>query len=198
MLSRIRDRARDWIRPIAENIARTRVSPNILTFLGLIMGFIAALFFARGEQFIAGIALLAAGFFDVIDGAVARVLQRETAFGGVLDSVVDRYVDFLLYAGIIYAFISGVIAEPVFMQGWGWAWGILAIVGSLMVSYVRTRSEAAGSGKLNVGVAERAERLIILSFGALIGYTQFAVMIIVFLTHLTVLQRMFASKHRLS
>ena len=196
MLSRFRDWANDLMRPVAEAIARTRVSPNTLTIIGLAVGLVAAIFFARGEQLLAGLTLLVAGFFDIIDGAVARVLGRETAFGGVLDSVVDRYVDFLIFAGIIYAFISLRLAEVGLIPGW--AWGILAIVGSFMVSYIRARAEAAGSGKLDVGVAERAERLLILAVGALVSCTQYAVVIIVVLTHLTVLQRLFVAKLRLS
>ncbi len=197
LLSNIRERADSWIRPFAEAIARTGITPNALTIIGLIVGVIASLFFALGDQPLAGVALLIAGFFDIIDGAVARVLQRETAFGGVLDSVVDRYVDFLLYAGIIYAFISGGIPEASFMHGWGWAWCLFALAGSFMVSYIRARAEAAGSGKLDVGIAERAERLIILALGALLGFTQYAVVIIAILTHLTVLQRIIASRQRL-
>lgn len=196
-MSRFRDRVNDLIRPVAEAIARTGVSPNTLTFIGLAVGLIAAIFFARGEQLLAGITLLVAGFFDIIDGAVARVLGRETAFGGVLDSTVDRYVDFLIFAGIIYAFTTGGIAEASFMRGWGWAWGVLAIVGGFMVSYIRARAEAAGSGKLDVGIAERAERLLILAILALVGFTEYAVVIIVILTHLTVLQRLFVAKFRL-
>ncbi|MFH1822036.1 MAG: CDP-alcohol phosphatidyltransferase family protein [Methanobacteriota archaeon] len=197
MLSRIRDRAKDWIRPFAEMFARTGITPNALTMVGLVFGVIAAFLFAFGEQLLAGVVLLAAGFFDVIDGAVAKLLHRETAFGGVLDSVVDRYVDFLLYAGIIYAFIVGAIAEPGLFLGWGWLWGLLAISGSFMVSYIRARAESAGSGKLDVGIAERAERLIILALGALLGYTAYAVVIIVVITHITVIQRMVVAKRRL-
>lgn len=198
MLNRFRDRANDLIRPLAEAIARTGVSPNALTFIGFVVGLFAAFFFARGEQILAGLTLLVAGFFDIIDGAVARVVKRETAFGGVLDSVVDRYVDFAIFAGIFYAFMSGRIAETSFMVGWGWAWCMLAIAGSFMVSYIRARAEAAGSGKLDVGIAERAERLLILAIGALVGYTQYSVVIIAILTHLTVLQRLFVAGRRLS
>jgi len=197
VLSRFRDRANDLLRPVAEAIARAGVSPNTLTFIGFLVGLLAAFFFSRGEQLLAGVVILLAGFFDIIDGAVARVLGRETAFGGVLDSVVDRYVDFLIFAGIIYAFASGGISEAGFMRGWGWAWGVLAIVGGFMVSYIRARAEVAGSGKLDVGIAERAERLLILAIGALVGYTQYSVVIIVILTHLTVLQRLFVARRRL-
>ena len=182
--------------PVAKAFARTGLTPNAFTLIGLVVGVVAALLFAYGMQLRAGFVLIICGFFDFIDGAVARVVGRETAFGGVLDSVVDRYVDFLIFAGIIYAFINGGLAEAGLLPGW--TWGILAIVGSLMVSYTRARAEAAGSGKLDVGVAERGERIIILAVGALIGYTQYAVVLIVILTHLTVAQRLFAAKLRLS
>lgn len=195
MLSRLRDRVGELVRPLAEAIAKTGISPNLITLVGLAVGLLAAILFSRGEQFWAGVALLLAGFFDVIDGAVARALGRETAFGGVLDSVIDRYVDFLILSGIICAFLSLRIGEAGLIPGWGW--GILAIAGSFMVSYIRARAEAAGAGRLDVGVAERAERLIILAIGALVGYTQYSVVIIAVLTHLTVLQRLFFARLRL-
>lgn len=195
MLSRFRDRVGEFLKPVAEAVARTGIGPNTLTFIGLIVGLCAAILFARGEQLLAGFVLLLAGFFDIIDGAVARVLKRETAFGGVLDSVMDRYVDFFIFAGIIYAFTYAKISEPGLIPGW--AWGVLAIMGSFMVSYIRARAEAAGSGKLDVGAAERAERLLILAIGALISCTQYSVVIIVILTHLTVLQRLFVARLRL-
>lgn len=197
MLSRARERLKGWIEPVARVFARSGVSPNALTLLGLVFGVIAAILFAQGEQLFAGVVLLVAGFFDIIDGAVARLLQKETAFGGLLDSVVDRYVDFLLYAGIIYALINQRIAEPEVMLGWGWLWGLLAIAGSFMVSYTRARGEAAGSGRLDVGFAERAERLIILAIGALLGLTPYAVVIIAVIANITAVQRMLVARRRL-
>lgn len=195
MLSRVRERVGDLMEPVARAFARTGFSPNVFTLIGLVVGVIAAVLFAYGMQLWAGFVLLICGFFDLIDGAVAKVIGRETAFGGVLDSVVDRYVDFLIFAGIIYAFINGGLAQAGFLPGW--AWGILAIAGSLMVSYTRARAEAAGSGKFDVGIAERGERILILAIGALIGFTQYAVVLIVILTHLTVAQRLFVAKLRL-
>lgn len=197
MLSGIRGKVNDLIRPLAEGVAKTGLSPNELTVIGLAIGVFAALIFAKGDQVLAGFTLLVAGFFDIIDGAVARVLEKETAFGGLLDSTVDRYVDFLIFAGIIYAFINGSIAQPTFMAGWGWAWGLSAIVGSFTVSYIRARAEAAGSGKLDVGIAERAERLLILAIGAIFNLTAYAVVAIVILTHITVVQRIVVAWRRL-
>ena len=196
VLSRVRDRASRLIDPVAKAFARTGITPNVFTLIGLVVGVVAALLFAYGMQLWAGFVLILCGFFDIIDGAVARLTGRETAFGGVLDSVVDRYVDFLIFAGIVYAFINGGLAEAGLLSGW--AWGVLAIVGSLMVSYTRARAEAVGSGKLDVGIVERGERIIILAVGALMGYTQYAVVLIVILTHLTVAQRLFVARLRLS
>lgn len=197
MLSRVRERADSLIRPMAEALARTGVTPNSLTFLGLAVGLAAAFLFALGEQLLAGVVLLICGGFDVLDGAVARVTRRETAFGGVLDSVVDRYVDFLVLVAIAYGGLAGanfvVNREVAFL----FVWVFLAIVGSFMVSYTRARAEAAGSGKLDVGVAERAERILILAVGAIIGFTLYAVVVIAVLTHLTVLQRLFVARLRL-
>jgi archaetidylinositol phosphate synthase len=196
MLGKFRKRAGDLVKPAAEIIARAGLGPNALTLIGLTIGVVAAVLFAQGKQLLAGLFLILAGFFDVIDGALARVLKRETAFGGVLDSVVDRYVDFLIFAGIIYAF-GRTITEPDFMLGWGWLWGLLAVAGSFMVSYTRARAEAAGSGRLDVGIAERAERLLILAIGAMLGLTGHAVVLIVILTHVTVIHRMLVAWRRL-
>ena len=191
MLSRVRERVNSIIDPIAEAIARTGITPNALTFLGLTVGLASAFLFAHGEQLLAGVVLLVCGGVDLLDGAVARVTGRETAFGGVLDSVVDRYVDFIVLVAIAY----GRLAEAGVIPGWLWAF--LAIAGSFMVSYIRARAEAAGSEKLDVGVAERAERILILSVGAIIGYTRYAVVVVAILTHLTVLQRLFVARLRL-
>jgi archaetidylinositol phosphate synthase len=89
------------------------------------------------------------------------------------------------------------IAGPSITPNWGLAWGILAIVGSFMVSYIRARAEAAGTGKLDVGFAERAERMIILAVGGLVGYTGYAVVLIAILTNLTVAQRLVVARRRL-
>jgi archaetidylinositol phosphate synthase len=109
----------------------------------------------------------------------------------VLDSFLDRYVDSIIFIGIIYAGLAEFAGLS------SWFWGALALVGSLMVSYMRARAEAAGSGKLAVGIAERGERLLILAIGGLLNYTNYAVVLIVFLTHFTVLHRLLVAWKRL-
>jgi len=191
MLSEIREKAAPLMEPVARAFARAGFSPNSLTLIGLLVGSLAALIFAKGEPRLAGLTLLVCGVFDVIDGAVARLTGRETAFGGVLDAVIDRYVDFSIFIGIAYGGLAELWRLP------SWAWCTLALTGGFMVSYTRARAEAAGSGKLDIGIAERGERLLILAFGGLLAYTHVAVALVAILAHATAIQRLIVSKHRL-
>jgi len=191
MLSKFRDRASGVVNPVARGMVSLGIGPNTLTLLGLLVGVVSAVFFARGDQILGGVFLLLCGGVDAIDGAVARVSGKVTAFGGVLDSTIDRYVDFLVLAGIAY----GGLAEIGYLPGWLWV--VLAISGSFLVSYVRARSEAAGSGKLDVGIAERGERIIILALGGLVSRVGYSVAIVAVLAHLTVLHRLVVAWRRL-
>lgn len=197
MLNRLRKRAARLTDPVGRAISRSGVGPNVVTCVGLIFGVSSAAMFGLGNQPLAGLMLLVGGVFDMLDGAVARASGRETRFGGFLDSTVDRYVDLLLFSGIIMGFITGTIQEAVFMRGWGWAWGLAALSGSFMVSYVRARAESAGSGRMDVGLMERAERLMVLGIGALLCATDYAVLLVAILSHLTVIQRIIEARRRL-
>ena len=183
--------------PVGRAISRAGIGPNAVTVLGLIICLISAAIFGLGNQALGGLVLLIGGFFDVLDGAVARASGRETRFGGFLDSTADRYADLLLFSGIMFATVSGSIQEPGFMAGQGWIWSLAALSGSLMVSYVRARAEAAGSGRMDVGIMERAERLILLGIGGLLSLTCYALVIIAVLSHLTVLHRIIEARKRL-
>lgn len=190
MLGEIRKKVAPLIEPVARAFARAGFSPNSLTMIGLLIGSAAAWLFADGETILAGVALLVCGAFDVIDGAVARLTGKETAFGGLLDAVIDRYVDFAIFIGIIYGGLANLWLPS-------WAWATLALTGSFMVSYVRARAEAFGTGKLDVGIAERGERILILALGGLIGLTRFAVAIVAVLAHATAIHRIIVAKKRL-
>jgi len=146
---------------------------------------------------VGGILILLSGVFDVFDGAVARASNFTTRFGGVLDSVCDRYADALIFAGIIYGFISGNIAQPMLLGIEVWLWCMFAMIGSFLVSYTRARAEAAGSGVLNVGIAERSERMILLIIGAFTGFIGPILVFIAIITHVTLLQRIISAKERL-
>lgn len=191
MLSKLRERTSGVVNPVARAVVRLGVGPNALTIAGLLIGVVSAVFFARADQIRGTIFLLLCGGVDAIDGAVARISGKVTAFGGVLDSTADRYVDFLVLGGIAY----GGLAEIGYLAGWVWIF--LAMSGSFLVSYVRARSEAAGSGKLDVGIAERGERIIILAVGGFVSRVGYAVAVVAVLTHLTVFHRLFIARRRL-
>jgi len=166
--------------------------------MGFAVSVAAGAAFAFGKPFEGGLLILFSGVFDVLDGGVARAKGTITPFGGVLDSVCDRYSDGLMFLGIIYGAVYGRIdLLPVFgVQVWLWAG--FALIGSFLVSYTRARAESAGCRKLSVGVAERTERMLILAFGALTGFLSWAIVIIAVLSHITLIQRVLRAKRLLN
>ena len=188
MLNRLRPQVKIFLDPIAEKI---HINPNILTIIGLFVSLLAAYMFARGDVLLGGVFIVLGGFIDMIDGAVARNHNSTTKFGGILDSTSDRFADAFIIIGIIYGgFVN-------------WIYGILALHASLTVSYVRARAESEGI-KCNVGIAERAERLVILMAGAFLSYffsfkifdlnfLGIAVAIVMVLGYITVFQRVYHS-----
>ena len=184
MLNKLRPQFQRLINPLAGRIS---LHPNILTVIGLLVSLFAAYAFARGNLLAGGLLILLSGFFDVIDGAVARNNNTKSKFGGFLDSTSDRFADAFIIIGVIYGgFVN-------------WFWGMLALLASLTVSYVRARAEVEGI-KCDVGIAERAERLFIIMGGAFLGYfthPQFvmsmAILLIIILGFVTVLQRIYHS-----
>ena len=151
---------------IVRGLALTRISPNVLTFLGLVINVFAAFLFgyAKGEDhwrmfFYAGLVIIGAGIFDMVDGRVARATGKVTIFGAFFDSVIDRYSDVALFFGLLvyYArasrfFYIGLVA--------------FVMVSSLMVSYTRARAETL-IGQCKVGFMERPERIVLIIIGAL-------------------------------
>ena len=188
MLNTKKDTLTNWVKPIASLF--NKVNPNTVTVLSLVFCIGSGLFFAVRLQIIAGILLLIGGFFDVLDGAVARENNRVTDFGGVLDSVSDRYADSAVFIGIMW---GGGLAIPGYIEN-EWIIGAVALVGSLLVSYTRARAEAAGTGKLNIGLAERAERMLLIIVGAFLGILNWVVLIVALISHLTVLHRMIVTR----
>ncbi|MDD3753777.1 MAG: archaetidylinositol phosphate synthase [Methanobacterium sp.] len=182
MLNKARPQIQKLINPVASKIS---LHPNILTIIGLVLSLFAAYALARGNLLAGGLLILSSGFFDVMDGAVARNNNTKSKFGGFLDSTSDRFADAFIIIGVIYGgFVN-------------WFWGILALLASLTVSYVRARAEVEGI-KCNVGIAERAERIFIILGGAFLGYfidPQFfmsmAIFLVIILGYVTVLQRIY-------
>lgn len=193
MLNQLKTTIRAATTPIAKAVP---LSPNALTLIGLIISVVSAAAFARGELIMGGALILISGVFDILDGAVARANGRMTSFGGFLDSVCDRYADAVVFIGIMYGALAGNIPTTVLFGISLWLWCAMALVGSLLVSYTRARAEGAGVENMDIGIAERPERMILLAVGAFSGLIAWAIVAIVILTHITIIQRiLYAKKH---
>ena len=162
-------------------LALSRIHPNVLTFLGLVINIWAAWLFAAGSFRWAGVVVIGAGLFDMVDGRVARASNQVTRFGGFFDSVVDRYSDLALYVGLLvyYASINRffyIVLTAVVMTG------------SVMVSYTRARAENT-IPKCKVGFLERPERIVLIIIGALFLRMAAVLWVIAVLSNLTVIHR---------
>src|SRR6202161_747310 len=124
------------INAIVAALALSRVHPNVLTFIGLLINIWAAFLFAAGKFRWAGVVLIGAGLFDIVDGRVARETNRVTRFGGFFDSVLDRYSDCALLVGLLVWY--GSINRPFYV-----VLTAVAIAASVMISYTRARPENA-------------------------------------------------------
>ncbi len=158
------------------------ISPNILTVIGLLFSLVTFFFTAvTGQLVIAGLFLVVSGFFDLLDGAVARSTNMVTRFGGFLDSVLDRYSDLIVVFGISIYFLrrADTLSSMV---------AFFAAIGVAIVPYARARAEAA-SIACRSGILERPERVILLSIGLLFPVLKPVVFILAVLAHLTALQR---------
>ena len=167
---------------IVRALALSKIHPNVLTFLGLVINIVAAVLLAAGQFRSAGFVIIGAGLFDMVDGRVARATKQVTLFGGFFDSVVDRYSDLALYMGLLVYYSS--INRPFYIV-------LTAIVmtGSVMISYSRARAENA-IPKCKVGFLERPERVVLIIIGALFGVMAQVLWVIAVLSNLTVVHRM--------
>lgn len=164
------------------------LTPNRISVVGFILAFASAVTYAVTPNqpnwllLLATLFLLASGFCDTLDGIVARTFGQVSVFGGFFDSVLDRYADAAVYAGII---IAG-LCNPI--------WGLAALAGSVLVSYTRARAEAAGIKMESVGFAERAERMLILAIASIVAFwwlpaLDYGIIILAILANFTVIQR---------
>src|ERR1700678_2174902 len=151
---------------IVDGLALTRIPPNLLPFLGLLINTVAAILFGLANEhnyvrmfLYAGLVIIGAGIFDMVDGRVARQTDQVTVFGAFFDSVIDRYSDVVLFFGLLVFYARGIRFFYVFLTAF-------VMVTSLMVSYTRARAEAL-IGSCKVGFMERPERVVLIILGAL-------------------------------
>src|SRR3954453_18470196 len=163
-------------------LALSQIHPNALTFIGLLINIWAAWLFSEGKLFAAGMLVVGASVFDMVDGRVARATGQVTRFGGFFDSVLDRYSDLALYMGLLVYYAS--INRPGYIV-------LTAVVmtGSVMVSYTRARAENA-IPRCKVGFLERPERVVLIIIGALTDHMAQVLWVIAVLSNWTVIQRM--------
>lgn len=175
------------IRLIVRGLALSKIHPNVLTFLGLVINVVAAGFLAAGQFRTAGYIIIGAGLFDMVDGRVARETNQVTRFGGFFDSVLDRYSDLGLLIGLLVWY--GSINRPFYVV-------LTAIVmaASVMISYTRARAENT-IPSCKVGFMERPERVVLLIIGALFDRMAPVLWVIAILGNLTVVHRMIFTYH---
>src|SRR5260370_10123042 len=150
------------INRIVRWLALSKIHPNVLTFLGLLINIWAAWLFAQGNFRWAGVVVTGAAIFDMVDGRVARAASQVTRFGGFFDSVVDRYSDLALYIGLLVYYASINRFFYIVLTA-------IVMMGSVMISYTRARAENA-IPKCKVGFLERPERVVLIILGALAAW----------------------------
>ena len=170
------------IMQIVRWLALSRIHPNVLTFLGLVINIGATYLFSAGHFRWAGVVVIGAGLFDMVDGRVARASGQVTRFGGFFDSVIDRYSDLALYMGLL-VFYASINRFPYIILT------AIVMTGSVMVSYVRARAECT-IPKCKVGFLERPERIVLIIIGALFDRMAPVLWVIAVLSNLTVVHRM--------
>ena len=172
-------------------LAKTKITPDQVTIVGLLANCVVAYFIALGNMsyLMMGILIWAAGFFDALDGSVARHTGRVTKFGSFFDSVIDRYSDSVIYLGIAAYFLRSGNAPYVILV-------TVAMIGSLSVSYVRARAESLDMD-CEIGLMPRTARIVLLGASFCVGQVFWGLLIISVLSHFTVLQRILYVRKKL-
>lgn len=168
--------------PLSGTLAGLGITPNHVTFGGTAIALGAPILLIAGRPLAAGIVWLVGCSFDLLDGALARSQGRASRSGALLDSTLDRVAEGALFAAVAYDFAA---------TGRPTAAGltVLALLGSLLISYVRARTEGLG-GKCTVGLVTRAERVLLLGIGLCFGVMLPVIYLLVALTAISVMQRL--------
>jgi len=169
--------------PVVTLLAKTSITPNVLTWIGFLIAVATALFAAYGNMIVAGLLILFGGYFDMLDGSLARRTGRVTVFGEVLDSTLDRLSEGAILLGLLYWFAVDGSIIGIMLAG-------ITLLSSLVVSYIRAKAEIVRVECLK-GLFTRPERVIVLAIGFLINQLEIALGIIAFFSLFTVGQRLF-------
>src|SRR3989337_2274396 len=187
MLTKLKKKVQQLLASEAKAAHSIGLTPNIMSIIGFALSLLSAVayMFALKQPLLLLLALfllVASGFCDTLDGIIARTYQQATVFGGFLDSLLDRYADAIVYSGVIIGGLCDVY------------FGLAALIGSVLVSYSRARAEAVGIKMESMGIAERAERMLILAGASAAAFfwlqsLEVGIILLAVLSNLTVLQR---------
>ncbi len=174
--------------PLSKFLSEKRVSPNLITFFGTAISLLAGILFYFERTSFAGLSVILSGLMDIIDGQVAKISKKETKFGGVLDSSLDRYSEIFIYTGISLLFLKKGDKITFLVV-------VFALLGSMLVSYIKARADGAGI-PIKSGIFQRAERFVFISAGGILGVEILKVFmyIIALVSHITAIQRLVMAK----
>jgi archaetidylinositol phosphate synthase len=179
LLDRLRSSLGAVLASLGRGATRLIPSPTAWTLIGLLFAVVAFVFYGKGHPFLGGLMLALSGFFDVLDGAVARAAGKTSKRGAFLDSTLDRVAEVVVYLGIIV----GGYTSPYLV--------LVALSFSLLVSYTRAKGDALGVSLAGIGVGERSERLVVLIVASLLGIVGLGVLLVALLALITFVQRTF-------
>ena len=181
MLNNLLESLKPYLQSIGKIFASTGISPNVWTVIGLIFAFVSSLIYGLKFEYsliLGGAILLISGFFDIVDGQVARYTNKITKSGGFLDSVFDKIAEVSIFFGILI----GGYAEPYLV--------FLAVTLSLLVSYTRAIADTLTIKLQGIGIGERAERLLVIAIVGMIGFMEIAIIIVIIIAAITLIQRL--------
>jgi len=189
MLDRLRARLNLLLLSLGGAFSAFGLSPTTWTAVGFVLAFLSGAAFSltgyRGE-FLGGLLILGSGFFDIVDGAVARATNAVSKTGAFLDSTLDRLAEVAIFAGILLGSFTGPLVV------------LLSLSFSLLVSYTRAKGDSLGVSLSGVGIGERSERLIVLAAAALLGLVDIGVFIVLLMAGYTFIERTYRASRSLS
>ncbi len=178
MLGSLRERYQRAMMPVGRILAKTGITPNMITGLTVIVALVSAWFFVIGHLITGLLFLILTVVMDMFDGAVARAAGLASKFGATFDHTLDRYAEFLFMLGLMMGPLSAVVLPwaPYTIEWWvtgdtfiPWFWGFFALFGMIMASFTRAKAESVGGMEsCTVGIAERQEKLILQIAGILL------------------------------
>jgi CDP-diacylglycerol--glycerol-3-phosphate 3-phosphatidyltransferase len=168
---------------LLKKIGGEHSNPNLFTFTGFLATLAASFLILKGFWLFAGLTIILSGFFDLLDGVVARKLGKVTAWGGFLDSVLDRYSDLLLLLAFLIYYLKEEEPGLVILTS-------IVSMGTVLIPYTRSKAESL-KVQCTIGLMERAERIVLLSVGTLFYWMEPILWILAILTHFTVLHRIY-------